>query len=280
MILCFLRFSLFVVFGIFAKSYALVQLQNWSIAPVVSHYHYGETTPEASNFMSLDGFMPGLELAFDFINEKECKVLCRRKPIPKWHYTLTGMVSVGQLAYDSSNSGSAIMPSNSSTNISFLINRSLRSKNLQLYFGALYREFVNDGNKVITTTSHGGYARTTNQIYAPFGIRFKNIASGLFDVGLEYDYLLSSTQTTDFTWMGGTSTKNNQPTGYGLRAYCDINLTDTRTGSYKLVLSPFWQLWNIGRSDDRLMSTGSSVFMGYEPQNRTTDVGLKLKVIF
>jgi hypothetical protein len=64
---------------------------------------------------------------------------------------------------------------------------------------------------------------------------------------------------------GLTDVENDQPTGYGLRGSVYYERNNWSFG-------PWFQYWNIDRSD----TASAGIASGFEPENETTEIGLRL----
>jgi len=141
--------------------------------------------------------------------------------------------------------------------------------NLSPYLGFGYRYLFNDG-RGITSTGAVGYRRTSEYAYLPVGAtyRLKLESVARLATTLEYDHLVKGRQTsylTDTAIAGYGDVVNKQRTGYGIRGSMYYEKSNWSFG-------PWFQYWNIDRSDTA--SAGSVA--GFEPKNKTTEIGLRL----
>jgi len=141
--------------------------------------------------------------------------------------------------------------------------------NLSPYLGLGYRYLFNDirGN---SSTGAVGYRRTSQYIYVPLGAthRLKLDSNARLTTTLEYDFLIKGEQKSylaDTGIPGLTDVVNEQPDGYGLRGSLYYEKNNWSFG-------PWIQYWNIDRSD----TASAGIASGFEPENETTEIGLRL----
>lgn len=138
------------------------------------------------------------------------------------------------------------------------------------FIGMGYRFLFNDLSGY-TSTGSVGYRRESNYLYVPIGMthRFRLHDGEVLATTLEYDYLLRGKQVSklsDTRLSGYSDVTNNQYRGFGFRADVMYTMTDWAFG-------PFIAAWRI---DDSNLIQG----VGFEPRNRTTEFGLRMKVRF
>ena len=141
--------------------------------------------------------------------------------------------------------------------------------NLSPYFGLGYRFLFND-IRGLTSTGAAGYRRESQYIYIPLGLthRFKPDSNGRLATTLEYDYLIQGRQKsylTDTGIAGFGDLVNKQNSGFGIRVNVSYEMNNWAFG-------PWLQYWNIDQSN----KTTSGTFTGFEPRNKTTEIGLRL----
>jgi hypothetical protein len=140
---------------------------------------------------------------------------------------------------------------------------------LSPYLGIGYRYLFND-IRGSSSTGAVGYRRASQYIYSPVGAthRLKLESNARFTTTLEYDFLIKGEQKSylaDTGITGLTDVVNEQPTGYGLRGSIYYEKNSWSVG-------PWIQYWNIDKSD----TASAGIASGFEPENETTEIGLRL----
>jgi hypothetical protein len=140
---------------------------------------------------------------------------------------------------------------------------------LSPYLGLGYRYLFND-IRGSSSTGAVGYRRASQYTYAPVGAthRLKLESDARLTTTLEYDFLIKGQQKTylaDTGIVGLNDVVNEQPTGYGLRGSMHYEKDNWSFG-------PWFQYWNIDQSD----TASAGIASGFEPENETTEIGLRL----
>jgi len=146
------------------------------------------------------------------------------------------------------------------------------------YTGLGYR-YLNDD----LAEDRNGYERESNYFNSPIGIdAIVNLGNGWFiGVIAEYDifwYGLQKTHLGD-VYAGVDVLENDQEKGYGARGSIRIQ---KKGNKMDLVIEPFIRYWDIKQSDtSAVILTGTNIIgFGYEPENNSTEYGIKLAVKF
>lgn len=153
------------------------------------------------------------------------------------------------------------------------------------YVGIGYRHLFND-LRGYSSTGAIGYRRESNYLYVPIGVthRFRLQDSAVWSTTFELDKLLSGRQfsrLSDLVGHNGYSDapdiSNVQSGGFGFRVDMMYEMDDWAFG-------PFLHVWKIDKSDSVVRPiTSNSVVTWYsftEPQNRTTEFGMRMKFKF
>jgi hypothetical protein len=229
-------------------------------------YHYAEP-----NFAKLDGAEFGLNATYAY----------------KWSNDLVFKANViadfGSLNYSSNGSGTS-----SGTTLYEQDYRAMIGDQLQFgryntvlpYIGLGFRMLFNGNGEQVTSTGAIGYDRRSEYLYIPLGATF-DFKAGSWRImpTAEYDYLIHGWQTSYLRDLGfDQNLTNDQTHGYGLRG--DIMLKPP-IDFYNLTVGPYLRYWNIGESNAKPLSVGGvPVGYGLEPQNETTEVGLRASIRF
>lgn len=153
------------------------------------------------------------------------------------------------------------------------------------YVGIGYRHLFND-LRGYSSDGSIGYRRESNYLYVPIGVthRFRLQDSAVWSTTFEFDKLLSGRQfsrLSDLVGHNGYSDapdiSNVQSGGFGFRADMMYEMDDWAFG-------PFLNVWRIDKSDSVVRPiTSNNVVTWYsftEPQNRTTEFGMRMKFRF
>lgn len=229
-------------------------------------YHYSEP-----NFARLDGAEFGLDATYAY----------------KWSDGLVFKANViadfGSLDYASNGTGTS-----SGTTLYEQDYRALFGDQLQFgryntvlpYIGLGFRMLFDGNGEQISSTGNFGYDRRSEYLYVPLGATFDfKLGSWRIMPTAEYDYLIHGWQTSYLRDLGfDQNLENDQTHGYGLRG--DL-MFKPPINFYNLTVGPYVRYWNIGESNQQPLSVGG-VPAGYalEPQNETTEVGLRASIRF
>ncbi len=150
------------------------------------------------------------------------------------------------------------------------------------YWGIGYR-FLYD---TFSKAGEGGYDRRSQYFYSPLGFEFLTKASDDWNIGLnaEYDIFIRGWQTSYLSQAntGVPRTEypdltNQQKKGFGFRASIDLI---KKSDAMNFLLSPYVRYWHIKQSDTRTVQNESFIVEGYEPENKSTEIGLQAGIEF
>ncbi|MBU1056979.1 MAG: autotransporter outer membrane beta-barrel domain-containing protein [Proteobacteria bacterium] len=144
------------------------------------------------------------------------------------------------------------------------------STTLTPYIGLGYRYLFDD----FSAASIYGYGRESNYLYSPIGIKTLTKLQNGWSIGVtvEYDLFWSGKQTSSMSDFqpGFNDVENDQNDGYGLRGSITLQKSN-------FIIEPFVRYWNIDDSDPSVLTYyGYPVNIIYEPENNSTEIGLKL----
>ena len=127
----------------------------------------------------------------------------------------------------------------------------------------------------------GAYDRRSQYVYAPVGFELNYKAIPGWEIGLnaEYDIFIQGWQTSFLSdnnsfWPDIT---NKQKKGYGLRASIDII---KKMDKIDFLVSPYVRFWHIKESEYNTAANNYFIVGGVEPENKSTEIGLKLGAQF
>jgi hypothetical protein len=155
------------------------------------------------------------------------------------------------------------------------------------YVGIGYRMLYDDGGGLISSTGAGAYDRRSQYVYLPIGFELRSaetINRWKFGLDAEYDHFLHGWQYSDisgFLTSGGAiilgDSYNEQDKGYGLRGA--IHIIKKGEGM-DIDLAPYIRYWNIEDSDVDVVSTSAGSAGFYEPHNESTEIGVRISILF
>lgn len=144
------------------------------------------------------------------------------------------------------------------------------------YGGFGFRYLNNDSGGQQTTTGAYGYERVSNYFYLPLGVEAVNQLTPHWRIAsnLEWDIFLYGEQTSYLSDVDSDypDLENDQDRGYGIRGSTRI----TKEGkSVSLFFEPFFRYWRIHDSEVETAIGNGVVLAGFEPDNNTTEYGVK-----
>jgi hypothetical protein len=150
------------------------------------------------------------------------------------------------------------------------------------YLGLGYRYLNDDSAGMISSTGHWGYERESNYYYSPVGIEVVYDLENGWHCGLlaEYDIFWKGVQKSHLSDVNPSYSdmENDQDDGYGLRG----SITLLRKGdTVDLLIEPYIRYWDIDKSEVKnIVYSGFIIGYGYEPENNSTEIGVKLAIRF
>lgn len=145
------------------------------------------------------------------------------------------------------------------------------------YAGLGFRYLNNDSGGRQSTTGAYGYERVSNYFYLPVGVEALNQITPHWKIAsnLEWDIFLFGEQTSYLSDVnsGYPDPENNQNRGYGIRGSTRIIMEGERAN---LFFEPFFRYWRIHDSEVTTAVGNDYVVTGLEPDNNTTEYGVKL----
>jgi len=150
------------------------------------------------------------------------------------------------------------------------------------YIGFGYRYLNDDTSGMISSTGARGYEREANYFYSPIGIEIITPLDNGWSVGatFEYDYFWKGIQKSHLSGAVASfnDLENDQNEGYGLRASLKIQKKGVESD---FMIEPFVRYWDIEKSETANI-TYNGVLWGYgwEPENNSTEIGIRLGAVF
>ena len=248
-----------------AQANSLLTYTGIEVGATVSHYRYEEPSLD----VKLEGYKGGVDLAVV------------TSPAANWIFRWEGRYEYGNVDY----TGSGTKNNNPDwyAELRALVSRDFDYGGYVLspYLGLGYRYLYND-IRGVTSTGAIGYTRTSQYTYIPIGVthRFKVGANARVATTLEADYLAKGRQTStlsDFNPAFADVT-NDQRNGYGIRGSLYYEKDRWLAG-------PWFQYWYTNRSDEQpiIANIGGTNFIvgtGFEPRNKTTEIGARFAYRF
>lgn len=236
---------------------------TWELRPEISHIEY-----EEPDIMKQNGFMYGIGAAYTYHNNLMVR--------------LDGRYSYGQVDYTSRDSGSMDNIDDyiieTRLTVGYDIPLPSGSSFVTPYFGFGYRYLNDDSSNMETSTGAWGYERESNYYYFPIGITTcSKIGNGWsYGVTVEYDIFWKGKQKSHLRDVGPgyDDIENDQEDGDGFRASIKF---EKQLQHMSFFIEPFFRYWAI---DDSEVTADSSARYWYEPENKSTEIGLGLAVTF
>lgn len=156
----------------------------------------------------------------------------------------------------------------------------LGQKTLLTPFSGLGWRYLNDdGGGHQSTTGAFGYERESRYLYVPLGAEVgQKLADGwIVSFTGEYDLFVIGYQKSHLSDVddGFPDISNKQHKGYGARGSFRLLYEGKHANFF---IEPFYRYWHI-RDSDVSTATGSQfIVTGLEPDNNTTEVGVKLGI--
>ena len=245
-----------------------MEYHNIEIGGSIYDYSYNEP-----GVMEQEGYMYGLDGAVTFKSKDFTSEYTKKDLLSELFLRGELSLSLGQVDYQSKNTGSIDGEDNSRFEGRLLIGKSnLFISGLNPYLGVGYRKLVNDAEGMVSTTGHYGYERTSRYVYIPVGIGFDVIKKKKLKIEAkaEYDFFVRGTQTSDLRYLGSYKSEKDQNSGYGLRG--SVRFIIPHNNKREFIIEPFANYWNIDDSDP------DQYGLLYEPKNDTMEIGLKFSV--
>lgn len=238
------------------------QNHSWELGTELSSITY-----EEPGLMEESGVMIGLAGSYTYRNN--------------WMFKLESVFKYGQVDYEGAlmdgtplnvdNIDDYIVETRGLAGYDFSV---FKATTLTPYIGFGYRYLFDDSG----AASPAGYGRESNYLYSPIGIEtMTDLRNGWFlGLTIEYDIFWSGVQTSYFSDVdyGLNDVENDQSGGYGFRG--SVKFQNSR-----FVIEPYIRYWDIDDSDPSILTYfGRPVAVIYEPENNSTEIGVKLAVKF
>ncbi len=263
----------------------------------LSHFEVGTETFMYSyrepDLMKTSGYMYGVFSSFTYRTHENARIQHLKDAFRSDEsninmFRLEGRYAFGKVDYESNGTGSESGIPYWSIEFRGLVGYDIpvmAESMITPFVGFGYRYLYDDGGAGITTTGNWGYDRESHYFYLPIGFESKfNIKNG-WSVGFtaEYDLFIDGQQISHLE-DGGTgydTLENDQNDGYGLRGSFRVM---KETEKIDFFIEPFVRYWNIDDSEVSAITINGSVVSvgggyvlgGREPENNTTEYGVKL----
>ena len=230
-------------------------------------YDYSYKEP---GVMENDGAMYGLNASYTFRDQ--------------FMFRLEARTAWGEVDYTSANTGSQSNIDDFAFEFRALggIGYSVNDFTITPYVGFGSRYLNDDSTGMVTTTGALGYERESNYYYSPIGIEavhdFKN--AWKFGGALEYDLFWSGEQESHLAdAIPGLGTlSNDQDDGWGMRFSLFLK---RKLEIFQFKVEGFFRYWEIDDSEiSPIRYNNIQVGYGWEPENETREIGLKLSILF
>ena len=200
-------------------------------------------------------------------------------------FRIEGRYAAGQVDYTSTNTGTMSDIDDYLFELRFLFGSDYKLDSgavLTPYIGFGYRYLNDDSGRMTTSTGHKGYERESNYYYSPIGIELMSDLGNDWSWGFtaEYDIFWYGLQKSHLSDVNPAyrDLENDQNSGYGARGSIKLLRRGETTG---LLIEPYIRYWDINQSETTVISySGFIVGYGYEPENNSTEIGLKIAIMF
>ncbi len=241
-----------------------LQMHTWEVGPEISHITY-----EEPGVMEEKGFMYGIAGSYAYHNIYMLKV--------------EGRYSFGQVDYK--NSGTIDDIDNSIFEFRGLGGYDFRMSETSIltpYIGFGYRYLKDDVGGMTSSTGALGYERESKYYYSPIGIETITKLDNGWSLGLtvEYDYFWKGIQKSHLSDVDASISdmENDQNDGYGLRGSIKLQ---KKSEKIDFIIEPFIKYWDIEKSEVSAITVAGSIWgYGWEPENNSTEFGIKFAVKF
>lgn len=190
-----------------------------------------------------------------------------------------GIFKYGQVDYDGSTQSGTPVQASGIDNYLFEVRMTggydflVSTTTITPYIGLGHRYLVDNAD-----TIENGYKRESNYLYSPLGVTTNTALNNgwFFGVTVEYDIFWNGVQKSYLSDIDSRigDVENDQHEGYGFRASIVFH-------NSTFSIEPFFRYWSIEDSDAAFITVhGSPVAIGIEPNNNSTEVGLKAAYIF
>lgn len=243
-----------------------LQRHTWEVGAVVSNFKY-----EEPGMMKNEGFLYGVQGSYTHRNRERLMI----KAEARYGY--------GKVDYESTGTGTMDGIDDHVFELRGLGGYDFRffdRSTITPYIGLGYRYLNDDSSGRRTSTGHYGYERESNYYYSPIGIETViELKSGwIFGIILEYDYFWKGNQISHLSDVPGYSdVENYQNDGYGYRGSLRFQLEGE---GIDYVIEPFIRYWDIDESEWEIFTRDGEPYWGYEPANKSTEVGLNITIRF
>ncbi len=235
---------------------------SWEIGAELSSFTY-----EEPGIMEESGALLGIAGSYTYRND--------------WMLKIEGVFKYGQIDYTGATiEGEPVAADNIDDYIVEV--RGLSGYGFPLSESTVLTPFVGLGYRYLSddlgAASSAGYGRESNYLYSPIGIEtLTELQNGWFaGLAIEYDIFWHGIQTNHMSDLeyGLNDIENDQNRGYGFRG--SIKFQNSR-----FVIEPFIRYWKIDDSDPEYLTYFEApVTVIIEPENNSTEVGIKLTVKF
>ena len=245
----------------FAQDGNLATQSGYALGGSLSSYRYSE--PGYMNISS--NKKTGLEISGTYALDSEWP-----NQYKGWFLKTELSYLTGKVDYDSTSTGSLSNRTDWYYEARILAGKdyTFQGSVFSPYIGFGYRYLFND-LRGTSTTNTPGYRRQSTYYSIPIGVTHKfNLANQRqLHTTVEYDYLLRGLQRSNLSDAntGKSDVSHTQRSGYGLRLSTMVRMD-------KWTVGPSLIYWNIKNSDIANSS--------FEPQNSTTEIGLKANYLF
>lgn len=149
------------------------------------------------------------------------------------------------------------------------------------YFGFGYRRLSDDSSGKTSSLGASGYGRVANYVYIPIGLEISHQLNKAWRVGAtgEFDWFLWGRQESFLSDADSSLPDliNEQKRGLGLRGSLKVLKEGDKVN---FLVEPFVRYWHLSDSKTVVAAGSGVVIAGLEPNNNSTEMGIKAGVQF
>ena len=195
-------------------------------------------------------------------------------------YKVEGRFASGDVDYESQSSGTSDNIPDYSFELRGILGKDYdwtRQTRITPFAGIGFRYLNDDSSGKRTSTGAFGYERESRYLYIPAGAELTRQMSDHWSMNLtaEYDFFTWGSQDSHLSDVssGYSDLENKQKKGFGMRGVFRLTREEENINFY---VEPFVRYWHI--RDSETSTAVGSVFTvtGYEPENETTELGVRL----
>ncbi|HEX8571078.1 MAG TPA: hypothetical protein VF699_14320 [Caulobacteraceae bacterium] len=204
------------------------------------------------------------------------------RPVGGWSFEARFRYGQGEVDYRSSEGDRIDDVSQFSGQLELLAGRpfaNAEGRTITPYAGLGSRVLFDESGGRVTNTGLEGYDREISYAYVPLGLAVRQTMTGGLDavVYAQFNWVVGGASESDFGPEGGPLVELEFEGGHGWEAGVTVSRP---LGRGRIGFGPFLRTWRINESAPFLVEEDGVLFEIVEPENETTELGLKLTYAF